>query len=78
MDVTQQNAALSYFFSMGRFFYPETRFFLRWQISDPVALTFNLRAFYPLFHLWDGLSQSFFEQFMLSGGLGFGIQLGAK
>jgi len=76
-DVADQSSALGYFFSEGRFFYPETRFFLRWQISDPFALTVNLRAYYPLFHLWDGLSQSFLEQFMFSGELGFGVRLGA-
>jgi hypothetical protein len=78
VDQADQSSALSYFFSDGRFFYPESRLFFRWQISDPVALSFNLRAFYPLFHLWDGLSQSFLEQFMFSGELGFGVRLGAK
>ena len=68
--------ALGYFFDKVRFLYPETRLFLRWQISDAIGLVVNLRAFYPLFHLWDGLGQSFFDQFMFSGGLGFAIRLG--
>ena len=68
--------ALGYFFGKVRFLYPETRLFLRWQVTDAVGLVVNLRAFYPLFHLWDGLGQSFFDQFMFSGGLGFAVRLG--
>jgi hypothetical protein len=69
--------ATSYFYSMGRFFYPETRFFLRWSIIETVDLVLNVRGFYPIFHLWDGLSQSFFDQFMLSAGVGFAVHLGS-
>jgi hypothetical protein len=65
--------ALQYFFADGRFFYPETRLFLRWHVSELVDLLFNLRAFYPLFHAWDG--QEFLQEAMLSGGLGFAIRL---
>jgi len=75
-SVSGRRPALGYFFGTGRFFYPETRLFLRWQVSDAVGLVVNLRAFYPLFHLWDGLRQPFFDQFMFSGGLGFAVRLG--
>jgi hypothetical protein len=36
----------------------------------------NVRAFYPLFHLWDGLNAPFLDQFMFSGGIGVAIRLG--
>jgi hypothetical protein len=68
--------ALNYFFASARFFYPETRVSLRWQVSDVIGLIVNLRAFYPVFHLWDGMSQPFIDQFMFAGGLGIAIRLG--
>jgi hypothetical protein len=69
--------SLAYFFGQGRFFYPESRLFVKWQISEPLTLIFNVRAYWPLFHAWDGLGQNFLDQFMLSGGLGIGIKLGS-
>jgi hypothetical protein len=65
--------ALRYFFANGRFFYPETRLFLRWHISEPVDLLFNVRAFYPLFHAWDGVEV--LSEAMISAGLGFTVRL---
>jgi len=70
-----ESSALSWFYGSGRFFYPETRFFLRWHVSEPVDLLLNLRAFYPIFHLWDGAGQPFWDQLMVSIGIGFGIRL---
>jgi hypothetical protein len=67
--------SLQYFFADGRFFYPEARLFLRWRISEPVDLLFNVRAFYPLFHAWDGLGKAFTDEGMLSAGLGFAVKL---
>ena len=64
-------------YGSGRFFYPETRFFLRWHVTEPVDLLVNLRAFYPVFHLWDGSGQPFWDQLMVSFGIGFGIKLGS-
>jgi hypothetical protein len=70
-----ENSALSWFYGSGRFFYPETRFFLRWHLSEPVDLLVNFRAFYPVFHFWDGSGQPFWDQFMVSAGVGFAIRL---
>ena len=70
-----QNSALGWFFGSGRFFYPETRIFLRWHISEPVDLLLNFRAFYPVFHLWDGSGQPFWDALMVSGGIGFAIRM---
>ncbi len=70
-----ENSALSWFYQSGRFFYPETRFFLRWHVSEPVDLLLNLRAFYPVFHFWDGAGQPFWDQLMVSFGVGFAIRL---
>jgi len=74
-DMADQSSAQSWFFADGRFFYPETRLFLRWHIIDPVDLIVNLRVFYPLFHAWDGSSLPFYDQLMATAGLGFGIRL---
>jgi hypothetical protein len=71
----EESSALGWFFGNGRFFYPETRLFLRWHISEPVDLLLNLRAFYPVFHLWDGSGQPFWDSLMVSGGIGFAIRM---
>ena len=70
-----QAKAPAYFFGMGRFLYPETSLSFRWKVSNAVSLTVGIRAFYPVFHLWDGLNQPFVDQFMASGSLGFGFTL---
>ena len=75
-SVEGRGPALNYFFAKGRFFYPETRFSVIWQVSDAISLILNLRAFYPVFHLWDGMGQPFVDQFMFAGGLGIAIRLG--
>jgi hypothetical protein len=74
-NMTDMGSAFGYMYSMGRFFYPETRLFLRWQALDSLALVFSVRAFYPLFHLWDGEVLPFIDQFMLSGSVGFAFRL---
>jgi hypothetical protein len=71
---SEESSALAWFFS-GRFIYPETRVFMRWHISEPVDLLLNFRAFYPVFHLWDGSGQPFWDALMVSGGIGFAIRL---
>jgi hypothetical protein len=69
---------LTYFYSQGRFIYPETRFITRWHVADGVTLVFTLRAMYPLFHLWDGESLPFYDQLMAGVDIGFVIPLGGK
>jgi len=73
---SDENNALGWFYGAARFLYPETRLFLRWHIVDPLDLVFNVRAFYPVFHLWDGSGQPFWDSLMVSAGIGFGIRLG--
>jgi hypothetical protein len=65
--------ALAYFFSAGRWCYPETRLFLRWRVSDPIDLILNARALWPLFQAWN--KGPFMDEAMLSVGLGFGVRL---
>ncbi|HVP18621.1 MAG TPA: hypothetical protein VMU36_06455 [Spirochaetia bacterium] len=69
---------LNYFYSQGRFIFPETRFITRWHVTDGVTLVFTLRGMYPLFHLWDGESLPFYDQLMAAFDLGFAISLGGK
>jgi hypothetical protein len=74
--VQAMSDAWPYFYGAGRFLYPETRLFMRWELVKSMALVFSVRAFYPVSHLWDGLGLSFWEDFMISGTLGFSIRLG--
>jgi hypothetical protein len=76
-SINGKQPAQTYFFAQGRFFYPEARFFVRWTMSASMTLVVNLRAFFPLFHAWDGLSQPFLDQFMGSAGIGMAFRLGA-
>lgn len=73
---TGEGSALNYFFAKGRFFYPETTFSVIWQVSEPVGLIFNIRALFPVFHLWDGMGQPFIDQFIIGAGIGVAIRLG--
>jgi hypothetical protein len=75
-SIDGRGPALNYFFAKGRFFYPEARFSVIWQVSEPIGLIFNLRAFFPVFHFWDGMDQPFIDQFMFAGGIGVAIRLG--
>ena len=75
-DASGMDQARSYFLSSARFFYPEATFSVVWQISDPIGLVFNARALFPVFHLWDGMGQSFFDQFIFGAGIGVAIRLG--
>lgn len=75
-DASGMGPALNYFFAKGRFFYPETTFSVIWQVSEPIGLIFNLRALFPVFHLWDGMGQPFVDQFIFGAGIGIAIRLG--
>ncbi len=75
LSVSGRQPALGYFFAEGRFFYPESRLFMRWAMTPTLTLIANLRVFYPLFHAWDGLGQPFLDQFMASAGVGVAIRL---
>lgn len=76
-DASGMGPALNYFFGKGRFFYPETTFSVIWQISEPIGLIFNIRALFPVFHLWDGMGQPFIDQFIVGAGIGVAIRLGS-
>jgi hypothetical protein len=73
--VAGEGSAMGYFYGSLRFLYPETRFFVRWHLSDPIEILFNVRAWYPVFHLWDGEALPFLDQFMISAGIGVAINL---
>jgi hypothetical protein len=67
---------LDWFFTSGRFIYPEMRLFMKWQATDAVGLVVNARAWYPLYQLWEGQAFPFPDQFMFAGGIGFAVKLG--
>jgi len=75
---TNSGDGVTYFYTQGRFIYPETRFLTRWHVADGVTLAFTLRAMYPLFHLWDGEGLPFNDQLMAAFNIGFVISVGSK
>ncbi|MBA7698200.1 hypothetical protein ES703_106875 [subsurface metagenome] len=60
---------LSYFYGF-RFLYPETELFAQIAVSKDFDLKLSFRAYYPIFHLWDGENLPFFDQFMVSALVG--------
>ena len=73
-SVADRDPSLEYFYGALRFIYPETRVFLRWQVVEQLGLVFSVRAFYPIFHIWDGENLPFLDQLMIAGSLGFSIR----
>ena len=74
-SVNGKDPALAYLFAEGRFFYPESRIFLRWTMTPTLTFIANLRVLYPLFHAWDGSGQPFLDQLMASAGVGVAFRL---
>ena len=77
-SATNIGDGVTYFYSQGRFIYPETRFITRWHVVEGVTLAFTLRGMYPLFHLWDGESLPFYDQLLVGLDIGFVITFGGK
>jgi len=63
----------AYFYGKMRFLYPEAGFRLTWQARDAVALHVNVRSWWPLFHAWDGEEYPFYDQLLVSVGIGFSL-----
>ncbi len=77
-DLTSQQiaTATSYFYAQERFFYPSTGTFFLWQVYPNIGLEVRLRAFFPVFHLWDGEGLPFYDQLIIDGSIGFRFALG--
>jgi hypothetical protein len=55
----------SYFYSSGRFFYPELQTKLFYSLTDDVSLGFSLRIFVPVHNLWDEFDVAFWDELMI-------------
>lgn len=64
-----------YFYKQVRFFYPETELFAQFAILEKIGLKLSLRAYYPMFHLWDQENLPFLDQFSISGLIGLVFNL---
>jgi hypothetical protein len=56
----------NYFYGNLRFIYPDVDLFLKWNVSESFSLSFTLKGFIPVFHLWDGEELAFWDQLYLS------------
>lgn len=65
-----------YFYKAARFFYPELGAFLFFQVLPRVGLEIRVRSFFPIFHLWDGEGDPFYDQMMVDGTIGLRFALG--
>ncbi len=68
-----QGEAWSYF--LLRSVYPQLEIACTWDVHDRLGLVFSVRGLFPIFHLWDGESLPFFDQFIIMANLGFRIYL---
>ena len=68
-------SVLKYFFSAGRFFYPETSIYLIWNRFKRWSVAFTVTSYYPVFHLWDGENLPFYDQLLVTGLLSFIIKI---
>jgi len=75
-DVFDRAAALDYFFSAGRFFYPRAGLYLSWQATENVLLRVAFDSWFPLYHAWEG--GAFLDGLMLCGWAGLSWKLPAK
>ncbi len=55
----------SYFYSSGRFFYPELQTKLFYTLTDTVSLGFSLRIFVPIHNVWDEFDVAFWDELMI-------------
>ena len=69
--------ALGYLYGQARFLLPETALFTRWKVSERLELRTSLRAYWPVFHFWDGEGLPFADQMILSGLIGLRFTLPA-
>jgi len=68
-----QGEAWSYF--LLRSVYPQLDIACVWDVLDGLGLVFSVRGLFPIFHLWDGESLPFFDQFIVMANLGFRFYL---
>lgn len=55
----------SYFYSSGRFFYPELQTKLFYTLTETVSLGFSLRIFLPVHNLWNEFDVAFWDELMI-------------
>ena len=68
----------SYFYSSGRFFYPELQAKLFYTLTDSVSLGFSLRIFVPIHNLWDEFDVAFWDELMLLPHIAVRIHTGSQ
>lgn len=71
-------AALHYFFSAGRFFFPKAGLYLSLQATENITLRFQADTWFPLYHAWDDGGGPFWDELIVCGWLGLSWRLPAK
>jgi hypothetical protein len=75
-DVTGDWGDLTmYFYRKLRFIYPEAGLSATLPLRERVSLRVSARAWFPLFHLWDGEGMPFTDQLLAGLLLGFVVKL---
>ncbi len=55
---------------MKKFLYPEVELTFRWKLREKIGLSLGIRTMFPIFHIWDGETQPFYDQMMFSAIVG--------
>lgn len=67
--IAQTGQVAAYFWDAGRWLYPSASFGFDFPFTDKYYLGVDLRAWYPLHHLWSGENLSFVENVRFALGL---------
>jgi hypothetical protein len=71
----QMPGIVSYFYGEARYLYPTFGASFTWKPAelDRLEVSVRSKAYFPIFHLWDGENSSFFDQFLINLSLGLRI-----
>ena len=70
-----KNAASRYYYDVGRFFYPEAGLFLRWKMSEGLAVSISMRGYFPAYHLWHRSDLPLWHEMLVAARIGFHVRL---
>ena len=70
-----KNAAIRYYYDVGRFFYPAAGLFLRWEMSEGLAVSVSMRGYLPAYHFWHESGLPLWHEMLVAARIGFHVRL---
>ena len=68
----QLDSMASYLYGQGRFVYPSAGILFSWgpATTEGIEIALRTKAYFPIFHFWDGEESDFIDQFMIKISVG--------